>query len=72
MMLIPRARQTSAMAASSAGAMMVPVGLAGLATITPAGAGSRAARWAAVSWKRLSGPQAISTGTMCSALSVLR
>jgi len=52
--------------------MIVPVGLAGLAMITPAGAGSSAARWAAVSWKRLSGPQAISTGSIRRALSVLR
>ena len=34
-----RARQTSAMAASSSGGMMVPVGLAGLAMITAGGRG---------------------------------
>ena len=35
-----RVRHTSAIAAISSGARMVPVGLAGLAMITPAGAGS--------------------------------
>ncbi len=69
---MPRRLQTSAIAASSSLGMMVPVGLAGLATMTPAGAGSMASRWAAVSWKRLSGPHSISTGTMCRALRVLR
>ena len=67
-----RAAQTSAMAASSAGGRMVPVGLAGLARITPAGGGSSAARCAAVSWKRLSAPQGISSGIMPRAFTVLR
>ena len=69
---MPRTAHTAAMAASSSAVMIVPVGLAGLAMITPAGAGSMAASAAAVSWKRLSAPQAISTGTMCRARSVLR
>ena len=47
---MPRSRQTLAMASSSAAGMMVPVGLAGLAMITPAGAGSRAAMRSALSW----------------------
>ncbi|MNY03366.1 hypothetical protein D3C86_1359800 [compost metagenome] len=67
-----RSRQTSAMAFSSASGMMVPVGLAGLAMMTPAGTGSRARRASAVSWKRTSGPQSISTGSMCRAFKVLR
>ncbi len=69
---MPRSAQTLAIAASSAAGMIVPVGLAGLARMTPAGAGSSAARVAAVSWKRVSGPQAISSGTRFSALAVLR
>ena len=67
-----RVRHTSAMAASSASGMTVPVGLAGLAMMTPAGAGSNSANWAAVSWNRLSGPQAISTGSRCRARRALR
>ena len=67
-----RARQTSAIRSSSSGAMTVPVGLAGLARITPAGGGSIASSACAVIWKRTSGPQAISTGCMWSARSVLR
>jgi hypothetical protein len=67
-----RVRQTSAIARISSAGMIVPVGLAGLAMITPAGAGSSAARCAAVSWKPLSAPQAISTGSIRRAFSVLR
>ena len=69
---MPLAAQTSAMAASSGPGITVPVGLAGLARITPAGAGSSEANIAAVNWNRVSAPQAISSGTMCSALTVLR
>ncbi len=69
---MPRSAQTWAMRASSSGSITVPVGLAGLAMITPSGAGSSAARAAAVSWKRSAAPQSSSTGVMCRAFSVLR
>ena len=67
-----RSRQRSAMARSSSAGMIVPVGLAGLATMIPAGAGSSAASCSASIWKRVAGPQAISMGTICSARSTLR
>ena len=54
-----RARHTMAIASSSCGGMMVPVGLAGLAMITPAGAGSSSARIFADIWNRSAGPQPI-------------
>ena len=63
---------TSAIAAISASVTTVPVGLAGLARISPSGGGSSAASCAAVTWKRSASPQASSIGTMCSAFNVLR
>ena len=41
------------MAASSSAMTIVPVGLAGLARISPAGGRSRASSWATVGWKRV-------------------
>lgn len=49
------------MAANSSGAITVPVGLAGLATMTPCTGGSSTASIAAVGWNRVCGPQGIST-----------
>jgi len=64
---MPRCRQSVAIAASSSGGMIVPVGLAGLAMISPRGAGSSAAIAAAVIWKRSAAPQPLSTGVRCRA-----
>ena len=49
------------MAANSAGGMTVPVGLAGLATMTPCTGGSSSASICAVGWNRVCGPHGMST-----------
>jgi len=49
-----------------------PVGLEGLARMTPCGAGSSVSRRSAVSWNRVSWPQRISTGSKCRPRTVLR
>src|SRR6476620_8879896 len=68
----PDAAHHDAIAASSSGGITVPVGLAGLATITPAMGGSRSASIWAVGWNRVSGPQGISTTSQPSAERMFR
>ena len=61
-----------AIAASSSGGITVPVGLAGLATMTPCTGGSSSASIATVGWNRVSGPHGISTTSQPSAERMLR
>ena len=61
-----------AIAANSAGGSTVPVGFAGLATITPRTGGSRAASISTVGWNRVCGPHSISTTSQPSAERMLR
>lgn len=61
-----------AIAASSSGGITVPVGLAGLATTTPATGGSSSVSIASVGWNRVSGPHGNSTTSQPSAVRMLR
>ena len=68
----PDAAHHDAIAASSSGGITVPVGLAGLATITPATGGSSSASICTVGWNRVSGPHGSSTTSQPSADRMLR
>ena len=59
------------MSRSSSGASMVPAGLQGLATISPAGRGSSFSSIASVGWKRVEASQGSSCGTIPSAVRIL-
>ncbi|OBI72343.1 hypothetical protein A5663_07890 [Mycobacterium sp. E740] len=56
----------------SSGGITVPVGLAGLATMTPRTGGSSSSSICTVGWKRVSGPQGISTTSQPSADKMFR
>ncbi len=68
---MPRSSHQAAMAASSSGSSIVPVGLAGLATTRPL-MSSSSSSWATVGWNRVSGPHGISTTSQPRATSTLR
>ena len=67
----PFAWHQRAMAASSAGASMVPAGLQGEATIRPAGRGSSFSSIATVGWKRVEASQGSVRGRIPSAVRIL-
>ena len=60
------------MAASSSGSMIVPVGLAGLATMSPAGGSGSSSSIATVGWNRVSSTQSSSTTRQPNAANVFR